>query len=110
VAAFVTFLLYAQPMFAMLQGAHWTPPQRYLLPAGFEIARKKPDRREFWRGWVEAGPSGCVARKFQRDGSGLISGLQQATGLIDVAEETTRVGEGDLVRFVPFSEFGIAPQ
>jgi molybdopterin molybdotransferase len=107
VAAFVTFLLYAQPMFARLQGASWQPPQRYPLPAGFEIAKKKTDRREFWRGWVENGASGPVLRKFERDGSGLISGLRQATGLIEVPEEASSVAEGDLLGFIPFSEFGI---
>jgi molybdopterin molybdotransferase len=92
---------------ASLQGASWQPPQRYPLPAGFEIAKKKTDRREFWRGWVENGASGPVLRKFERDGSGLISGLRQATGLIEVPEEASSVAEGDLLGFIPFSEFGI---
>jgi molybdopterin molybdotransferase len=107
VAAFVTFLLYAQPMFARLQGASWQPPQRYPLPAGFVIPKKKTDRREFWRGWIENTVAGPVLRKFERDGSGLISGLRQATGLIEVPEEASSVAEGDLLGFIPFSEFGI---
>lgn len=107
VAAFVTFLLYAQPMLARLQGASWHKPQRYPLPVGFAIARKKTDRREFWRGWVDNAGEGPVLRKFQRDGSGLISGLRQATGLIEVPEEASSVEEGDLLGFIPFSEFGI---
>ena len=107
VAAFVTFLLYAQPMFARLQGAKWQPPQRYPLPAGFALPKKKTDRREFWRGWIENTPEGPVLRKFERDGSGLISGLRQATGLIEVPEEAASVAEGDLLGFIPFSAFGI---
>ncbi|WP_108880368.1 molybdenum cofactor synthesis domain-containing protein [Anderseniella sp. Alg231-50] len=108
VAAFVTFLLYAQPMLARLQGAAWHMPQRYPLPAGFSIAKKKTDRREFWRGWVDNTDEGPVLQKFQRDGSGLISGLRQATGLIEVPEETSSVNHGDLLGFIPFSEFGIS--
>lgn len=108
VAAFVTFLLYAQPMFARLQGAHWAPPQRYPLPAGFAIPKKKTDRREFWRGWIENTRDGAVLRKFERDGSGLISGLRQAGGLVEVPEEASSVAEGDLLGFIPFSEFGIS--
>jgi molybdopterin molybdotransferase len=107
VAAFVTFLLYAQPMFAQLQGANWRHPQRYPLPAGFAIPKKKTDRREFWRGWIENTSGGPVLRKFERDGSGLISGLRQAGGLIEVPEEASSVAEGDLLGFIPFSEFGI---
>ncbi len=107
VAAFVTFLLYAQPMLARLQGAIWHRPQRYPLPAGFAIAGKKTDRREFWRGWMDNSGGQPVLRKFQRDGSGLISGLRQATGLIEVPEDAASVGEGELLDFIPFSEFGI---
>ncbi|MGI9482650.1 MAG: molybdopterin molybdotransferase MoeA [Hyphomicrobiales bacterium] len=103
VAAFVCFLLYAQPMFAHLQGALWNPPQSFELPAGFSIQKKKPDRREFWRGWIEDGS----LRKFERDGSGLISGLTTATGLIEIPEEVTHVDEGDLLKFIPFSSYGI---
>ncbi len=102
VAAFVCFLFYAQPMFAHLQGASWRAPNRFPMPAAFSIANKKPDRREFWRAWVEDGK----AHKFVRDGSGLISGLTAATGLIEVPEEVTSVEEGDMVSFIPFSEFG----
>lgn len=107
VAAFVTFLLYAQPMFARLQGANWSSPQRYRVPAGFEIAKKKTDRREFWRGWIDNSGDAPVLQKFDRDGSGLISGLRQAMGLIEVPEDVSAVQQGDLLSFVPFSEFGI---
>ncbi|MGI9371227.1 MAG: molybdopterin molybdotransferase MoeA, partial [Hyphomicrobiales bacterium] len=103
VAAFVCFLLYARPMFAHLQGANWTPPQGFELPAGFSIPKKKPDRREFWRGWIEDGR----LKKFERDGSGLISGLTAATGLIEISEEVTQVSEGDLLKFIPYASFGI---
>ena len=90
VAAFVCFLFYAQPMFAHLQGAVWKAPKRFLVPAAFSIPKKKPDRREFWRGWIEDGK----AQKFARDGSGLISGLTAADGLIEVPEEAICVAEG----------------
>ncbi|NNF78631.1 MAG: molybdopterin molybdotransferase MoeA [Rhizobiales bacterium] len=104
VAAFVCFLFYAQPMFAYLQGAAWQAPRRFPLPAAFAIPKKKPDRREFWRAWTEDGK----AHKFARDGSGLISGLTAATGLIEVPEEVTSVEKGQMVSFIPFSEFGFA--
>ena len=81
---------------------------RALLAAGFEVPGKKPGRREFWRGWLEPGADGRpVAHKFARDGSGLISGLRQATGLIEITEDVTSVARGELVSFLPFSSFGI---
>ena len=109
VAVFTTFLLYCQPMLARLGGEAWRAPQRYPLPAGFRFEAKKRGRREFWRGWIDEHESGAVLRKFGRDGSGLISGLTKATGFIEVGEDVSRVEEGDVLPFIPFSEFGIAP-
>ena len=111
VAVMVCFLLYARPMLAALQGADWREPRRFPVPAGFAIARKKPDRREFLRGWIEDdGKGGVRAMKFDRDGSGLISSLRAADGLIEIAEETTGVAVGDPVAFIPFTELGIGPR
>jgi molybdopterin molybdotransferase len=110
VAVFVTFLLYARPMLARLQGADWHEPRRFPLPAGFAMPKKKPDRREFWRGWIEEEAGRPVLRKFARDGSALISGLRQAEGLIEVAEEITNVKPGDTLHFIPFTEFGLPPR
>jgi molybdopterin molybdotransferase len=108
VAVFVTYLLYVQPVLARLQGMTWLEPQRYAVAAGFTV-EKKTGRREFWRGWIETGENGARVNKFARDGSGLISGLREATGLIEVTEEVSKVREGDLVAFIPFTEFGILP-
>ncbi len=108
VAAFNTWLLFAIPMFAYLQGANWVPPQRYPIPAGFSMPNKKTGRREFLRGWIENSDNGPVACKFERDGSGLISGLTRSSGLIELAENVSEVKQGTLVNFIPFSEFGIA--
>lgn len=44
--------------------------------------------------------------KFDRDGSGLISSLRAADGLIEIPEEATGVAPGEPVAFIPFTEFG----
>lgn len=106
VAAFVCFLLYVRPAITALGGGPGAEPLRYRVPAGFSQT-KKPGRREFWRGWLEDTPDGPVAMKFPRDGSGLISGLRQATGLIEMLEDDTAVTMGTPVRFLPFDQFGI---
>jgi molybdopterin molybdotransferase len=108
VAAFVCFLLYVRPALIRLGGGEDRPIPRFPLPAGFEIIRKKRDRREFLRGWLVQDDAGrTTVQKFPRDGSGLISGLRQASGLIELDEQTERVRPGDLVGFLPFSAFGI---
>lgn len=107
VAVFVCFLLYARPLIARLAGARWREPRRFRLPAGFAFPGKKTDRREYWRGSIADTADGPVLTKYRRDGSGLISSLRAADGLIEVGEAVTGVAEGDLLDFIPFSEFGI---
>ena len=108
VAGFVCFLLYLRPALQVLGGAKWYEPTRYKIPSGLDLKNKKPDRREFWRGFIETDKNGNNRlQKYDRDGSGLISGLQKAQGLIEIAEEVTSISKGDLLNFIPFSEFGI---
>ncbi len=107
VAVMVCFLLYVLPMMARLGGGVVREPDRYALPAAFEIRAKKPDRREFLRGFSAMTGGRLWAEKYPRDGSGLISSLRGATGLIEIPEEVTSVAHGDMVAFVPFSGFGV---
>ena len=108
VAAFVCFLLYVRPSLLRLGGADWHEPQRFSIPAGFDVPMKKPGRREFWRAWLENNQDGSVhAMKFSRDGSGLVSGLREASGLLEIPEDVKSVRKGDLLSFIPFTEFGI---
>src|SRR5262245_4478298 len=107
VAVFVCFLLYGWPLLRRLGGAEWPEPRRYQLPALFAVPARKLGRREFWRGILRTGPQGLAVDKFARDGSGLISGLRAADGLIDIPEEVEEVKPGDRVAFIPFAEFGI---
>jgi molybdopterin molybdotransferase len=108
VAVFVCFLLYVWPLLRRMGGAEWPEPRRYKLPALFAFAGRKTGRREFWRGILKETPRGLAVDKFARDGSGLISGLRAADGLIDIPEDAGDVQPGDLVAFIPFAEFGIA--
>jgi molybdopterin molybdotransferase len=107
VAVFVCFLLYVWPLLRRMGGAAWPEPRRYQLPALFAFPGRKVGRREFWRGILKETPRGLAVDKFARDGSGLISGLRAADGLIDIPEDVPEVRPGDHVAFIPFSEFGI---
>jgi molybdopterin molybdotransferase len=107
VAVFVCCLIYVMPMVRQLSGTVWREPRRYPLPAAFSVSNRKLGRREFWRGTMRQTADGAVVDKFPRDGSGLISGLRAANGLIDVREDVPGVEVGQTVDFIPFSEFGI---
>ncbi|MEO1205053.1 MAG: gephyrin-like molybdotransferase Glp [Pseudomonadota bacterium] len=108
VAVFVCYLMYVFPLLRQLAGAGWFSPKVYPLPAAFDVKKRKAGRREFWRAKLVAMPDGDLAvEKFPNDGSGLISGLRTADGLIDIPEALPGVQRGDTVRFMPFSQFGI---
>jgi molybdopterin molybdotransferase len=109
VAVFVCFLIYVRPMLTRLAGGVWPEPARFPLPAAFAV-KKKVGRREFWRARLERQTGGRLAiAKFARDGSGLISSMREADGLIEVAEDVSEIREGDMVDFIPFTEFGLPP-
>jgi molybdopterin molybdotransferase len=106
VAVFVCFLLYVRPVLAVLAGGDWPEPVRYPIYAAFS-QKKKGGRREFWRATLTRKNGSLSVTKFPRDGSGLISSLRESDGLIEVAENVSEVKEGDLVDFIPFTEFGL---
>lgn len=104
VSAFVCFNLYVRPVLRRLGGGGWTEPRRMSLPARFALT-SKAGRREFLRGTlaVEQGHILGVDR-YPRDGSGLITSLREADGLIEVAEAMTSVAPGEPVSFLTWEE------
>jgi molybdopterin molybdotransferase len=109
VAVFVCFLMYVRPVLTRLAGGLWPEPIRFPLPATFNQT-KKLGRREFWRAKLTKAGERLQVAKFPRDGSGLISSLREADGLIEVSEEVEDVRAGEMVNFIPFSEFGLLSQ
>ena len=107
VAVMVCALLYVWPAVRRLSGEPWVEPHRLVLPAGFEIRSRKQGRREFLRGWLEGVDGRIIVKKYERDGSGLISSLRAASGLIEIPENQPGLSKGDSVNFIPFSAFGI---
>ncbi|HEX2480217.1 MAG TPA: gephyrin-like molybdotransferase Glp [Geminicoccaceae bacterium] len=109
VAAVVCFLRFARPLLIALGGGSWPEPRAFLVPADFAM-RKKPDRREYLRARLIPGPDGRIwAQRIEREGSGILTSLTEADGLVEVAEEVTQIERGDAVEFVPFSELGVPP-
>ena len=101
VAAMVCTLIFARPALAQLAGAEWSTPQGFDVPAAFQ-KRKKAGRREYLRARIRDGK----AEVFSSEGSGRISGLSWADGLVELAEDARDLKEGDPVRFIPFASFG----
>lgn len=106
VAVFVCFLMYVRPVLTRLAGGVWPEPTRFPVLSNF-TQKKKVGRREFWRAQLVRENGQLSVAKFPRDGSGLISSLREGDGLIEVGEDLDEVRAGDLVDFIPFSEFGL---
>ena len=107
VAVFICTLMYVFPLIRQMSGGKWHEPRRYALPAAFSFTNRKKGRREFWRGTLVETAAGLQVQKFNRDGSGLITGLRAADGLVDIREAAGDVAAGDPVDFIPLTEFGI---
>lgn len=107
VAAMVCFLLFARPVLTTLAGGGWTEPRTHAVSAGFSM-RKKPGRREYLRARLVTDENGEQrVEKIEREGSGIVTSLTEADGLIDVAEDVTGINPGDPVPFMPFTGFGL---
>lgn len=107
VAALVCFALFVRPVLRLLGGGVWSEPRRFFPRADFDFT-KKAGRREWLRGSLASGPAGeLVARRFSRQGSGILTSLTHSDGLIELGEDLTQVWRGERVGFIPFSELGI---
>lgn len=103
VAALVCTLIFARPALLQLAGADWREPQGFEVPAAFE-KRKKPGRREYLRARIRNGR----AEVFKSEGSGRISGLSWAEGLVELGDDAAHIRPGDPVRYLPFSSFALS--
>ncbi|PPB80495.1 molybdopterin molybdotransferase [Albidovulum inexpectatum] len=103
VAALVCALVFARPAILRMAGADWPERRGFLVPAGFEKT-KKAGRREFLRARI--GTDG-QAEVFASEGSGRISGLSWATGLVELPDQAISIRPGDPVLFLPYGSFGL---
>ncbi len=108
VAAMVCFLLFARPLLLRLAGAAWSEPRAFPVPAAFAM-RKKTGRTEFLRAHLQQREDGSLAvQRIARQGSGILTGMTEADGIVTLGEEVAEVREGDPVPFTSFAELGYA--
>lgn len=103
VAAALTFALVARPLILRLGGAVEPPPRTFRVQAGFSH-RKKPGRREYLRASLAPEGDALVARKYPRDGAGILSSIVRSEGFAVLGEGLTDVAPGAAIEFLPFSE------
>ncbi len=104
VAVMVTFLNVVRPLVLRLMGGDAERPRTYRVRADFDH-RKKASRREWVRCTLAGAPGEMpVARKFARQGAGILSSVVESDGLVELPEDMTYLEAGSLVDFLPFSE------
>ncbi|WP_299352491.1 gephyrin-like molybdotransferase Glp [uncultured Shimia sp.] len=102
VAAMVCTLIFARPAMGLMAGEGWHTPLRLTVPAAFSKF-KKPGRREYLRARLRDGH----AEVFQSEGSGRISGLSWAEGLVELPDGELNITDGTPVTFLPYAGFGL---
>ena len=102
VAAMTCALIFGRPAMARLSGRAWQVPQGFDVPAAF-TKKKKNGRTEYLRARIRDGQ----AEVFASEGSGRISGLSWAEGLVELPHEALEITPGTPVRYIPFGSFGL---
>ena len=102
VAVMVTFLAFVRPALLQMMGA--TPaPQPLLKARSQEAMRKKPGRTEYQRGWVSTSLDGMLQVKTTgNQGSGVLSSMAQANGLIVLHHAQGNVAINDNIDVLMF--------
>ena len=102
VAVMVTFLAFVRPALLRMMGSTESPPP-LLKASSLEAIRKKPGRTEYQRGIVKSLADGQLSVKLTgNQGSGVLSSMTQANGLIVLHHDQGNVAPGDLVDVMMF--------
>lgn len=102
VAVMVTFLAFVRPALLRMMGARVAAPL-YLKARSAEAMRKKPGRTEYQRGTVtRKADGGLEVRTTGNQGSGVLSSMVQANGLIVLHHAQGNVAPGDEVDVMVF--------
>ena len=102
VAVMVTFLAFVRPALLQMMGANQLR-QPLLQARSQEAMRKKPGRTEYQRGWVSTAADGALQVKTTgNQGSGVLSSMAQANGLIVLHHAQGNVAKGDAVEVLMF--------
>ena len=102
VAVMVTFLAFVRPALLQMMGCTDAPPP-LLKARSVQSLRKKPGRTEYQRGWVETDNQGHLQVRTTGDqGSGVLSSMDRANGLIVLHHMQGPVAQGQSVDVMMF--------
>ena len=106
VAVMVTFYALVRDALLAMSGAS-ASPLLALRAASVAAVRKKPGRTEYQRGFVERAADGSLrVRVSGAQGSGILSSMSEANGLVVLGHEQGNVAAGDMVDVLMFDGLG----
>lgn len=107
VAVMVTFLAFVRPALWQMMGASPEDPQvqcPMLQARSSEAIRKKPGRTEYQRAIVSRAANGSLqVRTTGQQGSGVLSSMVQANGLLVLPHAQGNIAKGDVVEVMMFA-------
>jgi molybdopterin molybdotransferase len=101
VAAWVCTMVFGRPAMEVLAGGVWRQPRGVVLAAAF-TKKKRRGRSEYLRARIN--DEGRVD-VFGSEGSGRISSLSWADGLVEIGFDEALIEPGVPVRYIPYAEF-----
>ncbi len=102
VAVMASFYFFARDALALMAGSTPRPQLTMRIPCA-EAIRKKPGRTEFQRGIVSVDTSGKqIVRITGAQGSGILSSMSEANGMIVLHHDHGDLPAGSLVDVIPF--------
>jgi molybdopterin molybdotransferase len=101
VAAALTFAILARPLILRLSGAIEPAPQTFPVTAAFAY-KKRAGRREYIRATLARDGGTLTARKYPKDGAGILSSVVNCDGFAIIDEAVTQLASGTVVEFLPF--------
>ena len=104
VAVGVCAMMFATPFLNVLAGQSWRLPQSYPLAANFSMT-KKPGRTEWLRAKLVETDSGLAVERHSKQGSGVLSSLVEADGLVELPDACEIIRADDMVSFIPLDQF-----
>jgi molybdopterin molybdotransferase len=105
VAVMVSFLAFVRPALLQMMGCHGAAaaPPPLLRATSVGVIRKKPGRTEYQRGWVRPVPGQLPeVRIAANQGSGVLSSMLVANGLVVLHHDQGSVAAGDAVDVMMF--------
>lgn len=102
VAAALTFAILARPLILRLAGAVEPAPQTFPVAAAFAY-KKRAGRREYVRATLARDGTTLTARKYPKDGAGILSSVVESDGFAIIDEAVTQMAAGTIVDFLPFA-------